>query len=103
MKIIKAESSLSLLVALLLFSIIYVSWSSWQSQQNAQSQAIFQRQQALQIAENQIARLLAGMPCQNRVEQNGIRFEIRRCSSREIAIFYPQGNVIISDHTNVSN
>lgn len=96
MKIIKAESSVSLLVALLLFSLIYLAWSVWQSQQNAQSQRIFQQQQALQIAENQIARLLAGMDCQTSVEQNAIRFEISRCSNREIEVRFPAGKVLIN-------
>lgn len=95
MKIIKAESSLSFLVALLLFSLIYVAWSAWQAQQNAQSQHIFQQQQALQIAENQIARLLAEMPCQTKVEQNGIYFAIARCSTQEIEVRFPMGTIII--------
>lgn len=96
MKVIKAESSLSLLIVLLLFSLIYLGWSAWQSQQNAQAQQIFQRQQALQIAENQIARKLAGVACQAHVEQNLIRFEISRCSDSEVEIRFPAGKILIN-------
>lgn len=96
MKMIKAESSLSLLVALLLFSLIYLGWSSWQSMQNMQSQQIFQKQQALQIAENQIARRLANVACQSSIEQNSIRFEISRCSDSEIEVRFPAGKILIN-------
>lgn len=99
MKIIKAESSISLLVAMSLFSFLCLIWLNWQSQQTAQQQLIYQRQQALQIAENQIARQMAGIECQRKIEQNGIQFEIQRCSNKEIEIYFPKGKIIVNRST----
>ncbi|AGH37515.1 hypothetical protein F543_21570 [Bibersteinia trehalosi USDA-ARS-USMARC-189] len=99
MKIIKAESIISLLIAVGLFSIVCLAWLQWQSEQNAQGQLIFQRQQALQIAENQIARQMAGLSCQRKLEQNGIYFEIIRCTTTEIEIHFPKGKIIVNRTT----
>lgn len=95
MKIHKAETATSLLIALLLFSLICLGWLGWQSQQTMQSQFVFQQQQALQIAENQIARLLAKLPCQKRWIQNGVQFDIHRCSEQEIEVKFPLGEIVI--------
>lgn len=95
MKIIHAESTFSLLIAISLFALICLSYLHWQSEQTSQAQLIFQKQQALQIAENQIARQLAGLACQKGFKQNGISFEIERCNSAEIEVRFPKGKVLI--------
>lgn len=91
----KAESAVSLLLAIVLFSILFLSYAEWQNQQHRQQQFLFQQQQALQIAENQIALQMAGKPCQRRIEQNQTTFELLRCTPSEIQIRFPLGELHI--------
>lgn len=95
----RAESGLSLLIALSLFSSLFLSISTWQSAQTAQRQLQFQRQQALLIADNQIDRLLAGQACETQLQQNGIRFDIHPCHPQHIRIAFPLGEVVITPTT----
>lgn len=93
-RMIKAETFVSLLVAISLFSIIFMSFSYWQTEQNKNLAEIYQQQQALQIAENQLALQMAGLSCENRVEQNHLSFEVQ-CISQKISVIYPLGRVEI--------
>lgn len=47
----KAETALSLLVAITLFAIVVLSFSQWQSAQNHRLNQHFQQQQAVMILE----------------------------------------------------
>lgn len=93
--IIKAETALGLLTAIGLFSLLIMGYLKWNTYQQQQFNLVFQKQQALQIADNQIARQMANLACERRVEQNGIRFEISRCSHQEIMVHFPMGQVEI--------
>ena len=93
-KLIKAESLTSLMVVMLIFSVIYLGYSRWQHIQNKQSTLIFQQQQALQIAENQIALLMAGKPCENQIRQNEQEIK-EQCRSNTLKITFPSGEVVI--------
>ncbi|MEG9533117.1 hypothetical protein [Mannheimia indoligenes] len=48
----KAESTISLLVAIALFTIVVLSFSHWQSEQNRRVNIHFQQQQAAVIKSN---------------------------------------------------
>lgn len=98
-KLIKAESFVSLLSALGILSVLLLAYMPWQAAQNRQTHFLFQQQQALQIAENQLARQLAEMPCERRVEQNRIVFDIQRCTKQEIRIRFPAGELMIGKAT----
>ncbi len=89
-KMIKAESFISLSMAILLISILLLSYGKWQSQHNKNQQTLYQRLQAIQITENQIALKTAGLPCESIIHQNLVTFKIN-CSSTNIVIKYPAG------------
>lgn len=93
---LKAENSLSMMLAIALFAILCLSYMAWQSQQARQYAQIYQQQQALQIVENQIALKMVGKArdCESRVQQNGITFEIT-CSTNRIQVLFPTGEVTI--------
>ena len=93
-KLIKAESLTSLMVVMLIFSVIYLAYSRWQHTQNKQSALIFQQQQALQIAENQIALLMAGKSCENEIRQNEQIFKVE-CRSNTLKVSFASGEVVI--------
>ncbi|MFA9488923.1 MULTISPECIES: DUF5374 domain-containing protein [unclassified Mannheimia] len=88
----KAESTISLLVAVALFAIVVLSFSYWQSEQNRRVNTHFQQQQAAVILENQIALQLAGLACEKQIEQNNIRYEIQ-CSENKLSIRFPLGKI----------
>lgn len=92
--LIKSETMFSVLVAVALFSIIFLIYIQWQSRQHQQSLLTFQRLAALQIAENQIARRMAGMPCESQFKQNKILFRIY-CIGDNIKIQFPLGEIVI--------
>lgn len=89
-----AESTISLLIALSLFTTIYLIYSQWQSQQNQQANLLYQQQQALQIANNQIGLLMAAMPCERSVSQNDLQFDIQ-CNNQKIEVRFPLGKIEI--------
>lgn len=93
---LKAENSLSMMLAIALFAILCLSYMAWQSQQARQYAQIYQRQQALQIVENQIALQMAGgeRVCESRVRQNDITFEIK-CPANRIQVLFPTGEVTV--------
>lgn len=90
-----AETFLSLLVIIAIFALICLGYLQWQSQQNRQVNFIFQQQQALQIAENQLARKMAAVNCESAVEQNQLRFVIE-CQTNKIEVKFPLGSVVVT-------
>ena len=90
-----AETFLNLLVIITIFALICLGYLQWQSQQNRQVNFIFQQQQALQIAENQLARKMAAVNCESAVEQNQLRFFIE-CQPNKIEVKFPLGSVVVT-------
>lgn len=94
-KKLSAETILATLVALLTFSILFLSYSSWLKYQTQHIQLNYQQQQALQLIDNQIALKLAGQQCENQVEQNQLHFKIN-CNDNEIIVQFPLGEIRIT-------
>lgn len=92
-KQIKAESLVSVLLAMSIFSVLLLAYSKWQSYQNRSTHFIYQQQQALQIAENQIALRMAGLNCESHIQQNGITFAIQ--CGQGIIVKFPLGKIEI--------
>ncbi|QNS15768.1 DUF5374 domain-containing protein [Mannheimia bovis] len=92
----KAESTISLLVAVALLAIVMLSFSYWQSEQNRRVNTHFQQQQAAVILENQIALQLAGLDCERQIEQNHIRYDIQ-CSGNKLSIRFPLGKIELNN------
>ena len=87
-KQLKAESLVSLLVALMLFAILALNFSAWQKTQLERGTRNYQ------IAENQIALRMAGLSCESQAVENDVRFTIQ-CNEELIKISYPMGKVEI--------
>lgn len=85
----RAETALSVLVAIMLFSVMVLTFNHWQSEQNRQLNYHLQRQQAVQILVNQIALKLVDVECEKAVVQNQVRYEIQ-CLE---AIRFPLGEI----------
>lgn len=85
----RAETVLSVLVAIMLFSVMVLTFNHWQSEQNRQLNYHLQRQQAVQILVNQIALKLVDVECEKAVVQNQVRYEIQ-CLE---AIRFPLGEI----------
>ena len=94
-KQLRAESLGSLLVALTLFAIFALNFTAWQKTQLERGARNYQQQQALQIAENQIALRMAGLSCDPQAVENDVKFTIQ-CSGGLIKISYPMGQVEIN-------
>ncbi|QTM01185.1 DUF5374 domain-containing protein [Mannheimia sp. ZY171111] len=92
----KAETTISLLVAVILFSIVALSFSHWQSEQNRQINQYFQQQQAAGILENQIALQLAGLECETNLVQNDMRYEVQ-CLGNKLSVRYPLGKIELNN------
>lgn len=92
---IKAESGIGLLIALSLFAVMALSTMQWQQIQSRQTVRLYQQQQALLIAENQLDRMAAGLVCEQRVIQNGLKFDIEKCSATQIQVRFPLGEILI--------
>ncbi|EPZ28325.1 DUF5374 domain-containing protein [Mannheimia haemolytica] len=88
----KAETALSLLVAITLFAIVVLSFSQWQSAQNHRLNQHFQQQQAVMILENQLALKLAGLDCESSITQNQIQ-----CSGNRLTIRFPLGKIELNN------
>ena len=78
-KVNKGMSLMSLLLALSIFSGLFLIFNRWTTEQRKSAVRIFQEFQAIQIAENQAQRQFLGLSCENNVQQNGIQFAIQ-CS-----------------------
>lgn len=96
MKLIKAETGVSLLIAISLFFIIFFAYSKWQSMQTRQGNFLYQQQQALQIAENQIALKMANRECERLVKQNDLLFTVQ-CSQTFIKVIFPLGEIKVEN------
>lgn len=92
----RAETTISLLIAIVIFSILILVFSHWQSAQNKRLNLYFQKQQAVQILESQIALKLAGLACENHIIQNQVRYEIY-CSATQFSIRFPLGEIELNN------
>ena len=93
-KVNKGMSLMSLLLALSIFSGLFLIFNRWTTEQRKSAVRIFQELQAIQIAENQAQRQFLGLSCENSVQQNGIQFSIQ-CSHHQVNIRYPQGEFLL--------
>ncbi|TDQ59887.1 prepilin peptidase dependent protein C [Mesocricetibacter intestinalis] len=85
---------LSFLFSLMLFSVVFIAVGRWHGQQRKTAVEIYQRYQALQIADNQRQRRLLGLPCSASCRRNRIMFHIY-CQGEEIKVSYPSGEIIL--------
>jgi len=85
---------MSLLLALSIFSGLFLIFNRWTTEQRKSAVRIFQEFQAIQIAENQAQRQFLDLSCENSVQQNGIQFAIQ-CSHHQVNIRYPQGEFLL--------
>ncbi|QIM67442.1 hypothetical protein A4G16_08725 [Mannheimia granulomatis] len=92
----KAETTISLLVAISLFAVIVLVFSQWQSVQNRLLNKQFQQQQAVQILENQIALKLARLECESSLTQNSVYYQIQ-CSSNQQSVRFPLGKIELNN------
>ncbi|MGC7560318.1 DUF5374 domain-containing protein [Pasteurella sp. PK-2025] len=88
----KGMSLTAFLVALTLFSGIFLSISQWAGHQRKNAFQLYQYIQALQIAENQSQRQFLGLACEPHVIQNQISFAIE-CREKQIVVRYPLGEI----------
>lgn len=96
MKKYRAETTLSLLVAITLFALILLVFSHWQTEQNYRLSKHFQQQQAAQLLENQIALKLANLDCESQITQNGISYQIE-CPTHRLSIQFPLGKIELNN------
>lgn len=81
---------MSVMLTLALFSILFLAFNQWTANQRKSAVKIYQDFQALQIAENQAARQFLGLPCEQKVKQNGNTFQVQ-CQGNQVLIRSPQG------------
>ena len=91
---IKAETFISVLVAISLFSTIYMVYINWQKSYNKQRVFLFQQKQALLVADNQINLRMAKIPCEKQAVYNDTNFAIE-CSERTVRVRFATGEVNI--------
>jgi prepilin peptidase dependent protein C len=82
---LSAETMVTVLLSAALSALIFLSFSKWQSEQRQTQYRHYLQQQALQIADNQIALRYAGMACETSVEQNNIQFRIQ-CNDKSVVV-----------------
>ncbi|MBE2896299.1 DUF5374 domain-containing protein [Pasteurellaceae bacterium HPA106] len=87
-------SVMGVLLALVMFSALIMTFQHWQQAQHRQSAVIFQRQQALLIAHNQTVRLRLNLGCEHTLRLNGVTFNIR-CQASGVQVHYPLGRVAL--------
>lgn len=80
----------TLLISLTVFSGIFMSVSRWASYQRNNAVEIYQRYQAVQIAENQMQRQFLNLPCENTVFRNRLKFVVQ-CENERVIVRYPLG------------
>ena len=88
----KGMSLLSFLFTLSIFSGIFLSINEWSDQQRKSAVDIYQRFQAVQIAENQKQRQFLGLSCEDKVMQNKLEFDVQ-CMGDNIRVRYPRGEI----------
>lgn len=84
----KGMSLTAFLVALTLFSGIFLAVSQWSSYQRYHSLRLYHHIQALQIADNQSQRQFLGLDCETEVQQNKQRFLIE-CKGQQVSVSSP--------------
>ena len=77
---------MSLLLALSIFSGLFLIFNRWTTEQRKSAVRLFQEFQA--------QRQFLGLSCENSVEQNDIQFSIQ-CSHHQVNIRYPQGEFLL--------
>ena len=88
----KGMSLLSFLFTLSIFSGVFLSINQWSNQQRKSAVDIYQRFQAVQIAENQKQRQFLGLSCENKVMQNKLEFDMQ-CIGDSVRVRYPRGEI----------
>lgn len=88
----KGMSLLSFLFTLSIFSGVFLSINQWSDQQRKSAVDIYQRFQAVQIAENQKQRQFLGLSCENKVMQNKLEFDVQ-CIGDSVRVRYPRGEI----------
>lgn len=88
----KGMSLFSLLVTLSIFSTVFLSVNQWASQQRKSAVEIYQRFQAIQIAQNQRQRQFLGLACEHSVRLNKQDFAVN-CSADKVIVAYPKGEI----------
>ncbi|OOF58328.1 DUF5374 domain-containing protein [Rodentibacter myodis] len=83
-------SPLSVMLTLALFSGVFLAFNQWAATQRKSAVKIYDDFQALQIAENQAQRQFLGLPCEQTVQQNGVKFQVQ-CQGNQVLVRYPQG------------
>ncbi|WP_373819354.1 DUF5374 domain-containing protein [Glaesserella sp.] len=91
-KLYKGMSLLSFLLTLTLFSGLFLTINEWLGYQRKSAVEIYQRFQAVQIAENQKQRQFLGLDCQRSVSQNDVQFSVQ-CSADKVKVSYPRGEI----------
>lgn len=86
----RGMSLITLLIALMLFTGIFLAVNQWAAQQRREASEIFQRYQAMQILDNQQQRLFLGLDCEHSIKQNGLEFLVE-CANGVIKVRYPMG------------
>ncbi|MGC6342863.1 DUF5374 domain-containing protein [Bisgaard Taxon 45] len=81
----KGTSLSALLIALMLFCGIFLSTHQWLTYQRQHAIRIYQRIQALQIAQNQKQRQFLGLACESQVKQNGLTFQVQ-CTPHSVHV-----------------
>lgn len=90
--IYRAESIISIMIAIFILSVLFLVYSNWSTLQNNQNAKLFYYQQAMQIIDNQINLKMANLDCERNTEQNGITFNIS-CQSDKISVKTPIGEL----------
>ena len=88
----KGMSLLSFLFTLSIFSGIFLSINQWGDQQRKSAVNIYQRFQAVQIAENQKQRQFLGLSCEDKVMRNKLEFDVQ-CIGDSVRVRYPRGEI----------
>lgn len=87
----QGSSSLSILLAISLFTMLLLTTQQWLNKQQQQATKIYQQYQAVLIAENQLAQQYLGLSCQHQITLNGTLFQIDCLNAQEILVRFPLG------------
>lgn len=91
---VSAETSLGVLFALFLFSLLFLSHLAWQSKQQERLSRYAQTQQAWQLATNHVALRQIGEFYQETVILNQVPFDIDS-QSEFLRITFPLGEILL--------
>ncbi|TNH09115.1 DUF5374 domain-containing protein [Testudinibacter sp. TR-2022] len=94
----KGASPFAVLLTLALFSSVVLGISAWTAAQQREGVLIYQRYQAVLLAQNQFARQRLGLDCQNSIEQNQLLFRVS-CQSKQVKVRFPAGELTLNIET----